>query len=60
LREGHRLKVANNRVPRYFDLRERAPQRTGENCIAKSFLSEISGPHGGKYKDGCLLGCCAV
>jgi hypothetical protein len=25
-----------------------------------SVLSEISGSHGGEYKDGCLLGCCAV
>jgi hypothetical protein len=23
-------------------------------------LSEISGSHGGKYEDGCFLGCCAV
>jgi hypothetical protein len=23
-------------------------------------LSEISGSHGGEYKDGCLVGCCAV
>jgi hypothetical protein len=22
--------------------------------------SEASGSHGGEYKDGCLLGCCAV
>jgi hypothetical protein len=24
------------------------------------FTEEISGPHGGEYEDGCLLGCCAV
>jgi hypothetical protein len=23
-------------------------------------MSEISGFHGGKYEDDCLLGCCAV
>jgi hypothetical protein len=24
-----------------------------------NLLSEISGSHGGEYKDGCLLDCCA-
>jgi hypothetical protein len=31
-----------------------------KNLVSETLDSEISGSHSGEYKDGCLLGCCAV
>jgi hypothetical protein len=33
-------------------------RRFFQRCLG--LLGEISGSHGGKYEDGCLLGCCAM